>query len=114
MIVVHKLYGDTSGADPVLAYDAEEEQLWGYPRLWRANVDKVGLSEEEFSQFFDGPRLIASETDSDPFEDTPNAEELLENYPPGSEEIPDVPTPRPPEQYDDERDRGDDSDEDDD
>ena len=93
MIVVHKIYN--SGADPVLAYDADSEELWGHPNYWESNLDLVGLSEEEFARFFDSHTLVAGKTDEDPFEDLPNAEELFRNYPPGSEVIPDVPTAEP-------------------
>lgn len=90
MIVVHKIY--KGGADPVLAYDADSEELWGHPNYWSSNLNLVGLTEEEFAQFFDSHTLIAGETDEDPFEDIPNAEELFRNYPPGSDEIPEADT----------------------
>jgi len=95
VIVVHKIY--KGGADPVLAYDADSGELWGHPNYWSSNLNLVGLTEEEFAQFFDSHTLIAGKTDKDPFEDIPNAEELFRNYPPGSEEIPGVETiePRP-------------------
>lgn len=93
MIVVYKSH--RNGGDPVLAYDAEEEELWGYPDYWEGSLDLVGLPEEEFAKFFDTHRLMAFRTDEDPFEEMPNAEDLLANYPVGSEEIPDLPTPEP-------------------
>lgn len=99
MIVVHKMWGNWEGSDPCLAYDAEEGELWGYPRMWESHVDKVGMTEEEFASFFDGPYFVAGKTDEDPFKDTPNAEDLLRNYPPGSEEIPDLETPEPAGAY---------------
>ena len=95
MIQVNKLYKNGEGSDPVLVYDAEAEELWGYPEIWESHLAMVGLSEEDFASFFDGPRLWAGEVDEDPFEDIPNAEDLCRNYPPGSEEIPDYPTPEP-------------------
>lgn len=93
MIVVHKVYD--GGADPVLAYDAEREELWGHPEYWESNLELVGLSEDEFARFFDSHTLIAGEADEDPFEGMPNAAEQFRNYPPGSEEIPDLTTPEP-------------------
>lgn len=95
MIVVTKRY-DFDNAKPVLAYDGETEELWGEPRLWESHLDKVGLTEKEFAAFFDGPNLLAGKYDGDdPFADVADAEDKLRNYPPGSEEIPDVPTVRP-------------------
>lgn len=98
MIVIKRRY-DGDETEPVLAYDGDSEELWGYEQLWGANLDLVGHDEETFAAFFDGPNLFAVESDVDPFEDTPNAEELLMNYPPGSRDLPDVDLRDPPEGY---------------
>lgn len=97
MIVVERPH--KYGADPVLVYDADEEELWGYEKYWEGHKDLVGLSGDEFRTFFNGHRWIVGETDVDPFKDVPNAEDLCRNYPPGSEEIPDLPTPEPAASY---------------
>ena len=94
MIIVRRRY-DFDQYEAVLAYDAESGELWGYPEIWGSNIDKVGLTEHQFAQFFDGPNLVAFNEEQDPFEETPNAEDVLRNYPPGSEDIPDVPQAEP-------------------
>lgn len=95
MIVVYRV-SKSGEMENVLAYDAENEQLWGEPRLWESHLDKVGLTEKEFAAFFDGPNYVAGKYEGDdPFTDVPNAGDELRNYPPGSEEIPDVPTVEP-------------------
>ena len=99
MIVVKKADHDEKVMEPVLVYDAEREELWGYDPLWSNCLDKVGMTEPGFASFFDGPNLFAFEVDEDPFDGLPDAEEELRNYPVGSEEIPDLPTPEPAAVY---------------
>lgn len=87
----------------ILVYDADEEEMWGYPEVWESSLDMVGLSEEKFAAFFGPPYMRAVEVSEDPFEDVPNAEDLCRNYPPGSEEIPDYDTPPAPATYKDQQ-----------
>jgi hypothetical protein len=100
MIVVHHRY-DFDQTEPVLVYDGSRPAIWGNDRLCQAHMDKVGLSEKEFAYFFDGPNYIASplEEGVDPFDDIPNAEEFMWNYPPGEEEMPDDPQIYPPRSF---------------
>lgn len=96
-MIIIKRANDWGEMEAVLAYNGETEELWGYEAEWEGALPKVGLSENEFAKFYDGPRYFAaySEEEVDPFEDMPNIEPLLRNYPPGSEDIPDRPTPEP-------------------
>lgn len=99
MIAVFKRY-DGDQFEPVLVYDGEAEEMWGLDRLWESSLDLVGLTEAEFAAFFPPPNFVAGEaTNGDPFADIPNAEQYVRNYPPGSEEIPDVPTRTPRHVY---------------
>ena len=94
MIVIRKR-NDFNDFEPVLVYDGEKEQLWGLPRLWESNVRLVGLTEDQFAEFFPLPNFSVAEVDSDPFGDVPNAEDFVRNYPPGSESMPEIDTPEP-------------------
>lgn len=81
--------------EPVLVYDGESEELWGLSDYWESSFGLVGLTEEEFAEFFSPPNFITSEVEDDPFAEEPNTERCVNNYPPRTEEIPDVPTVEP-------------------
>lgn len=96
MIVIRKVRsGEPSEDDAVLVYDGESEEMWGIEPHFTSHIGKVGLTEEAFAAFFDGPWTWAYELEEgeDPFEDYPD--EQVVNYPEHDVEIPDVPPPMP-------------------
>lgn len=92
-------YPDRGQSELVLAYDPESEEMWGLQKFMRPQY--IGLDADEFMHFFRSHRYVAGEVDGDPFEDEipDSAKEQLVNYPPGSEELPDVETVKPPDSF---------------